>query len=69
MVDAIMESPEGTRIQILVPVVRGRKGEFQKLLEKNQKNGFVRIRVDGQMRETSEEIKLEKTRSIILKLL
>ncbi|WP_213973824.1 excinuclease ABC subunit UvrA, partial [Tepidanaerobacter acetatoxydans] len=62
MVDAIMESPEGTRIQILAPVVRGRKGEFQKLLEKIKKNGFVRIRVDGQMRETSEEIKLEKNK-------
>ncbi|HHY70696.1 MAG TPA: excinuclease ABC subunit UvrA, partial [Thermoanaerobacterales bacterium] len=62
MVDAIMELPERTRIQILAPVVRGRKGEFQKLLENIKKNGFVRVRVDGEMRDISEEIKLEKNK-------
>ena len=48
MVDAIMDLPEGTRIQILAPVVRGRKGEHQKLLERIKKSGFVRVRVDGE---------------------
>lgn len=62
MVDLLMELPERTRIQILAPVVRGRKGEHQKLLEKIKKNGFVRVRVDGEMRETSEEISLDKNK-------
>ncbi|MGI5859240.1 MAG: excinuclease ABC subunit UvrA [Tepidanaerobacteraceae bacterium] len=62
MVDAIMDLPEGTRIQILAPVVRGRKGEHQKLLERIKKSGFVRVRVDGELRETSEEIKLDKNK-------
>ncbi|HHV84188.1 MAG TPA: excinuclease ABC subunit A, partial [Tepidanaerobacter syntrophicus] len=51
MVDAIMELPEGTRIQILAPVARGKKGEFQKMLEKIKKNGFVRVRVDGEIKD------------------
>lgn len=60
MVDQIMAMPERTRIQLLAPVVRGRKGEHVKLLEQARKSGYVRVRVDGNMYELSEEIKLEK---------
>lgn len=60
MVDAVMELPEGTRIQVMAPVVRGRKGEYQKLFEHIKKSGFVRLRVDGEMKDASEEIKLDK---------
>lgn len=60
MVDQIMALPEKTRIQLLAPVVRGRKGEHAKLLEQARKGGYVRIRIDGNMYELSEEIKLEK---------
>jgi excinuclease ABC subunit A len=60
MVDQIMAMPERTRIQLLAPVVRGRKGEHVKLLEQARKTGYVRVRVDGNMYELSEEIKLEK---------
>ncbi|HHV82918.1 MAG TPA: excinuclease ABC subunit UvrA, partial [Tepidanaerobacter syntrophicus] len=52
----------GTRIQILAPVARGKKGEFQKMLEKIKKNGFVRVRVDGEIKDISEEIKLDKNK-------
>ncbi len=62
MVDRILEFPERTRLQILAPIVRGRKGEHQKLLEDMRKNGYVRVRVDGEIRELSEEIVLEKNR-------
>ena len=60
MVDQIMALPEGTRIQLLAPVVRGRKGEHQKLFERARKSGYVRVIVDGNMYELTEEIKLEK---------
>ncbi len=60
MVDTVMALPEQTRIQILAPVVRGRKGEHQKLFEKAKKSGYVRVIVDGNMYELSEEIKLDK---------
>ena len=60
MVDAVMQLPERTRIQILAPVVRGRKGEHQKLFEKAKKSGYVRVIADGNMYELSEEIKLDK---------
>lgn len=60
MVDQILEMPERTRIQLLAPVVRGRKGEHVKLLEQARKSGYVRVRIDGNMYELSEEIKLEK---------
>ncbi|MGB9977051.1 excinuclease ABC subunit UvrA [Thermovenabulum sp.] len=62
MVDSIMALPEGTKIQVLAPVVRGRKGEYQKLFEKIKKEGFVRIRVDKVIYETSEDIKLDKNK-------
>ncbi|MDN5331177.1 MAG: excinuclease subunit [Tepidanaerobacteraceae bacterium] len=62
MVDAVMELPEGTKIQVLSPVVRGRKGEHQKLIEGIKKDGFMRVRVDGEIREVTEEIKLDKNK-------
>ncbi|MBR5583378.1 MAG: ABC-ATPase UvrA, partial [Lachnospiraceae bacterium] len=60
MVDQIMDLPERTKIQLLAPVVRGRKGEHVKLLEQAKKSGYVRVRIDGNLYELSEEIKLEK---------
>ncbi|MDD6059554.1 MAG: excinuclease ABC subunit UvrA [Ruminococcus sp.] len=62
MVDAIMELPQGTRIQLLAPIARGRKGEYKKELESARKGGFVRVRADGIMYELSEEIKLDKNK-------
>ena len=62
MVDTIMELPEGTRIQLLAPIARGRKGEYKKELESARKGGFVRVRADGIMYELSEEIKLDKNK-------
>ena len=60
MVDHIMELPERTRIQLLAPVVRGRKGTHAKLLEQAKRSGYVRVQIDGSMYELSEEIKLDK---------
>ena len=60
MVDNILELPEGTKIQVLSPIVRGRKGEFVKQLEGYQKEGFVRARIDGEILDLSDEIKLDK---------
>ncbi|OUP64270.1 excinuclease ABC subunit A [Drancourtella sp. An177] len=60
MTDQIMELPERTKIQLLAPVVRGRKGTHAKLLEKAKKSGYVRVRIDGNMYELTEEISLEK---------
>ena len=60
MVDQIMALPEGTRIQLLAPVVRGRKGQHEKVLERAKKSGYVRVMIDGNMYELTEEIKLEK---------
>ena len=60
MVDAIMELPEGTKIQLLAPVVRGKKGRHEKLLERAKKSGYVRVRIDGNLYELSEEIVLDK---------
>ncbi len=60
MVDQIMGLPERTRIQLLAPVVRGRKGEHVKLLDQARRSGYVRARIDGNLYELSEEIKLEK---------
>ena len=61
-VDEIMKQPERTKFMVLAPVVRGRKGEHVKLLEKAKKSGFVRVVVDGSMYELSEEIKLDKNK-------
>ena len=60
MVDQIMGVPEGTKIQLLAPVVRGGKGRHEKLLEKAKKSGYVRVRIDGNLYELSEEISLDK---------
>ena len=60
MVDQIMELAEGTKIQLLAPVVRGRKGRHEKLFERAKKSGYVRVRVDGNMYELTEEIPLDK---------
>lgn len=63
MVDKILEMPERTKLQILAPVIKGRKGEHVKVLENIKKNGFVRARIDGNIVElTEEEVKLEKTK-------
>ncbi len=60
MTDQIMALPEGTKIQLLAPVVRGRKGEHAKVLEKASRAGYVRVRIDGNLYELTEEIKLDK---------
>ena len=62
MVDQIMALPERTKIQLLAPVVRGRKGEHQKLFEQAKRSGYVRVIVDGNMYELTEEIKLDKNK-------
>lgn len=62
MVDQIMAMPEGTRLQVLAPVVRGRKGEYKRLFEEIRKDGFVRVRVDGELREVTEAIELDKNK-------
>ena len=60
IIDNIMTLPEGTRIQVLAPVVRGRKGEYTKQLESYQKEGFVRVRIDGENYELSDDIELDR---------
>ena len=62
MVDAILALPEKTKLSILAPVIRGKKGEFQKELKKLQKEGFVRVRVDGEIRELGDEMTLDKNK-------
>ncbi len=62
MVDNVMALPEGTRIILLAPIARGRKGTFAKELEKAKKSGYVRVRIDGIMYDLAEEIKLEKNK-------
>ena len=62
IIDQIMALPEGTRIQIMAPVVRGRKGEHTKIFDDARRSGYVRVRVDGNLYELSEEIALEKNK-------
>lgn len=62
MADKIMELPERTKLQLLAPVVRGRKGEHVKVLDNARKSGFVRVKIDGSMYDISEDIKLEKNK-------
>ena len=62
IVDQILALPEGTRIQVLAPVVRGRKGEHKRVVEQIAKEGFIRIRVDGELREVSAELNLDKNK-------
>lgn len=62
IVDNILELPQGTKIQVLSPIVRGRKGEYTKLFEQIQKDGFARIRVDGKLYDVSDEISMTKNK-------
>ncbi|MBP6964568.1 MAG: excinuclease ABC subunit UvrA [Armatimonadetes bacterium] len=62
MVDSVMSLPQGTRIQVLAPVVRGRKGEYRQVLEDIRKEGYVRVRVDGRNYEVTDDIKLDRYR-------
>ncbi len=62
IVDQVMELPEGSRLQLLAPVIRGRKGEYQKLFEEIGKEGFARVRVDGETKELRDKIDLDKKR-------
>ncbi len=62
MVDQIMDMPEGTKIQVMAPVVRGRKGTHQKIFEQAKRSGYVRVQVDGSMYELTEEISLDKNK-------
>ncbi len=68
MTDEIMRFPEGTKFQLLAPVVRGRKGEHVKVLESAKKSGFVRARIDGHLYDLSEEIKLEKNNKHLIEI-
>ena len=61
MVNSVLSLPEGTKILVLAPVVRGKKGEHKKVFENAKKQGYVRVRVDGEMRQLDEEIELKKT--------
>ncbi len=63
IVDKIMELESGTRLQLLAPIVRGKKGEHQRLLEEIKKEGFVRVRINGEVRDLYEDIKLAKTKA------
>jgi excinuclease ABC subunit A len=62
MVDNIMTMEEGLKIQLLAPVVRGRKGEFHKLIEDAKKGGYVRVRIDGEVMDINDEITLDKNK-------
>ena len=62
MVNRVMAMPEKTKIQVLAPVVVQKKGEHKKVFEKIQKDGYVRVRVDGEMHEVTEEFNLEKNK-------
>ena len=62
IIDQVLSLPEGTRIQVMAPVVRGKKGEHAKVLEDAKRSGYVRVRVDGNLYELDEEIKLEKNK-------
>ena len=60
MVDAIMALPEGSRIQVLAPLVRGKKGQYRKVIEDVRKEGFVRVRVDGEVHEITDDIEMDR---------
>ena len=62
IIDQVLALPEGTRIQVMAPVVRGKKGEHAKVFEEAKRSGYVRVRVDGNLYELDEEIKLEKNK-------
>ena len=62
IIDQVLSLPEGTRIQVMAPVIRGKKGEHQKVFEDAKRSGYVRVRVDGNLYELDEEIQLEKNK-------
>ena len=62
IIDQVLSLPEGTRIQVMAPVIRGKKGEHTKIFEDAKRSGYVRARVDGNLYELDEEIKLEKNK-------
>ena len=68
MVDSIMLLEEGTRIQLLAPVVRGRKGEYTKLIQDARRSGYARIRVDGSIYDIQEEISLDKNKKHFIEI-
>ena len=65
IIDKILTLPENTRIQILAPIVRGRKGEYKKELENFRKEGFVRVKVDGEIYDLSDEINIDKNKNYV----
>ena len=69
IIDNIMELPEGTKIQVLAPVVRGRKGEYTKQLEEYQKEGFVRVRIDGENYELTDDIQIDRKKKHEIELI
>ncbi len=69
IVDKIMELPEGTKIQLLAPIVRGRKGEYTKEIESARKSGYVRIRIDGMTYDLSEAIKIDKNKKHTIEII
>jgi len=69
IVDKILEMPQGTKIQLLAPVVRGRKGEHVKLLEDAKRSGYVRVRIDGNLYDLSEEIKLDRNKKHTIEII
>ena len=69
IVDSVMSLPEGAKIQVLAPVVRARKGEYTKLLQDFQKQGFVRVRIDGEVMDLSDEITLDKKKKHTIELI
>jgi len=69
IIDNIMNLPEGTKIQVMAPVVRGRKGEFVKQLESYQKEGFVRVRIDGELYELSDDIDIDRKKKHEIELI
>ena len=69
IIDNIMELPEGTKIQVLAPVVRGRKGEYTKQLEGYQKEGFVRVRIDGENYELTDDIQIDRKKKHEIELI
>ena len=69
IVDAVMKLEDGTKIQVLSPIVKGRKGEYKKELEAIRKQGYVRVRIDGQIYDLAEEIKLEKNKKHLIEVI
>ena len=67
IIDQVLALPEGTRIQVMAPVIRGKKGEHAKIFEDARRSGYVRVRVDGSLYELDESIQLERTKSTTLR--